>query len=81
MYKRDTSADWGTRSVKRKRPLIDLTRLGHESGAELKTMVLELCDVVPPRPDDDANGVHWSNRFAASGKQTCMRSAPRIRMS
>jgi hypothetical protein len=51
----------------RKRTIV-LRKLAQCSSFELELMVVELTGVSPSRASDARKTLHWSRRFAASGK-------------
>jgi hypothetical protein len=61
----------------RKRTTIVLRKLAQRSSLELDSMIIELTGVSPTRANDARKTLHWSQRFAASGKNF----APKIRAS
>jgi len=63
--------------VARRKKLVVLAKLAEDSRGELKAMTGELFGSKAEPEDSVAKPVHWSRRFAASGK---IGFAPKIRL-
>jgi len=64
--------------VARRKKLVVLANLAEDSRGELKAMIGELSGSKAEPEDTVAKPVHWSRRFAASGKENL---APKTRIS